>query len=265
MLRRAATDTGASDPFVLQLAAFEGPLDLLLHLLDQQRLDITEVSLLAVTEQYLAHLRAGEVVDLDALSEFIAVGARLLLLKSRALLPRDPSEEPIAGDDDEDPAALVARLQEYRRFKEAAEFLRALEVEHRQGYRRAATPPELPLPPGLDGVTLPTLVSLLQQALDRVPAPRPAPAVMPRERVRLADRVAALAARLEREGRVSFRALVVSAATRIDVIVEFLAVLELIKARFLEARQAEAFGDIELVRVPGGEVPATLDDALVEA
>ncbi|MBM4415064.1 MAG: segregation/condensation protein A [Chloroflexi bacterium] len=264
MLRRAAA-AEAGEQFVLQLAAFEGPLDLLLHLLDEQQLDITEVSLLAVTKQYLAHLRAGEQLDLDALAEFIAVGARLLLLKSRALLPRDPSEEPVAGEDEADPLALVARLQEYRRFKEAAEFLRALELEHRHGYRRAAAPPELPPAPGLEGVTLTALVLLLQQALERVPAPRPEPAVVPRERVRLADCIAALAERVAREGRVSFRALIGGATTRVKVIVEFLAVLELIKARVLEARQTEAFGDIELVRVPGDAVAATLDDALVGA
>src|SRR5438477_232358 len=92
------TDSAAS--FVLQLSVFEGPLDLLLHLLDEQQLDITEVSLLAVTEQYLAHLRNTDHLNLDALGEFITVGARLLLLKSRALLPRDPDETVTTPEDD---------------------------------------------------------------------------------------------------------------------------------------------------------------------
>jgi segregation and condensation protein A len=255
----------AGGAFVLQLPVFEGPLDLLLHLLDQQQLDITEVSLLAVTEQYLAHLRAAERLNIDALAEFVSVGARLLLLKSRALLPRDPDAPAAAADEESDPAALVAALVEYRRYKQAAEHLRTLDAGHHRSYRRVAAPPELPLPLGLTGVTAGALAELVRQALERVPAEPAAarPGVVPRERVRLADRVAALAERVEREGRVSFRSLVAGAATRVAVIVEFLAVLELIKARFLEARQAAAFGDIELLRLAeaAGAAEAAADAA----
>ena len=245
------------DAFVLQLPAFEGPLALLLHLLEQQELDITEVSLLAVTEQYLAHLRDTDRLNLDALAEFITVGARLLLLKSRALLPRDPDEAPPATDDEDDPANLVRALQEYRRFKQAAEHLRMLEAEHRTGYRRSAPPPELPLPPGLDGVTLASLVDLFKQALTRVPDDRPARAI-PRPRVRLADRMRALVDQLDRDGRTSFLALIGDAPTRTSVVVEFLAVLELIKVGYLAAEQGEVFGDIDLVRLEGATVPESI-------
>lgn len=249
---------GAEGGFVLQLAAFQGPLDLLLHLLDERALDITAVSLLAVTEQYLSYLRDAEQLDLDALAEFIAVGARLLLLKSRALLPRDPDAAPPPADDEEDPATLVRALQEYRRFKQVAGHLHDLEGEHRTGYRRAAPPPELPLPPGLEGVTLASLVDLVRQVLTRVPAERPARAI-PRARVRLGDRIRALVERLDREGRASFLALLGDAPTRVSVIVEFLAVLELIKVRYLAAEQSETFGDIDLVRMPGAQAPAAID------
>lgn len=264
----SSTDVPAEDvvsdaSFVLQLPTFEGPLDLLLHLLDQRELEITEVSLLAVTEQYLSFLHDAEHLNIDALSEFISVGARLLLLKSRALLPRDADEAPPSMDDEDDPATLVRALQEYRRFKQVAGHLQELEAEHRTGYRRSAPPPELPLPPGLEGVTLNTLVDLVRQVLSRVPPERPARAI-PRARVRLADRIAALRERLDRDGRTSFLALLGDAPTRISVIVEFLAVLELIKVRYLAAVQSEAFGDIDIVRLSGAEQVGTVELEITE-
>ena len=247
------------DAFVLQLTVFEGPLDLLLHLLDERRLDITEVSLLAVTEQYLSHLRLQERLNADALVEFISIGARLLLMKSRALLPRDPDQTPTDEDDEEDPANLVRALQEYRRFKQAADYLRALEEEHRTAYRRSAPPPELPLAPGLEGVTLNALVELFRKVLERVPEERPTRAAAPRPRVRLQDRIKALVSRLEQSGQMSFLALLGEAPTRLSVIVDFLAVLELIKVRYLRAEQDDAFGDINLIRLEGASAPTEVE------
>ena len=260
--REAGDDPASAPPdhgegFTLRLPAFEGPLDLLLHLIERQELDVTEVSLLTVTEQYLAHLRAGEQVNLSALADFVAVGARLLLLKSRALLPRDESDEPEDAEDG-DAAGLVAALHEYRRYRRAAEHLHALEEEHRTGYRREAAAPETQLPSGLDRTTLDALVELFRDVLGRLPE-QPQAAEVEREPVRLADRVASLVETLEREGRVPFRGLVERATTRLEVIIDFLAVLELIKARFLEARQSDAFGEIELVRLEGARAPTASD------
>ena len=252
-------------PFQLQLPVFEGPLDLLLHLIDERKLDITEVSLLAVTEQYFSYLRGGDSVSADALVEFISVGARLLLMKSRALLPRDPDAAPPDEEDEDDPQNLVKALQEYRRYKQAADYLRDLEDQHRTMHRRSAVPPELPLPPGLDGVTLTSLVDLFRKVLERTPdedaedaRPRAARAV-PRPRVRLQDRIKALVDRLDRDGQMSFLALLGDAPTRTSVIVDFLAVLELIKVHYLRAEQSDAFGDIALVRIEGAETPESVE------
>ena len=117
-------ETESAPAFQLQLPVFEGPLDLLLHLIEREEMDITAVSLVQVTDQYLSHLRSGQQIDATALAEFIAIGARLLYLKSRALLPQpavDEEEEEELGDD------LVQRLREYRRYKEAAGTLREIE------------------------------------------------------------------------------------------------------------------------------------------
>ena len=239
--------------FALDLPKFQGPLELLLHLIERRELDITEVSLVTVTEQYLAHVREGDRIDLGALASFIGMGARLLLLKSRALLPRDPEDEDEA--DENDPQALLDALAEYRRYREAAEHLRDLEAEHRTGYRREAAPPELPLPSGLDGVTTDQLYALFREVLERLPEEEP-PTEVEREAVLLRDRVSLLTERLERERTIPFRELIGAATSRVMVIVDFLAVLELIRRHYLEARQDEAFGEITLARIAGATPPA---------
>lgn len=247
-----AAQTGPGDPFRLQLATFEGPLDLLLHLIERDELDVTAVSLLAVTEQYMAHLRSTDQINLAALADFIGVGARLLLLKSRALLPREDDGSP-ERDEDSEARELIDALREYRRYKEAAAFFRERDGGH-ASYRRQATPPKVTLPTGLDSVTLDSLAELIREVLARLPEDEPV-AELRREPVRLRDRMSSLVDTLERDGRTSFRRLVESATSRVVVIVDFLAVLELIKSRYLEARQAEAFGDIDLVRREGVAPP----------
>ena len=234
----------------LPAGAFEGPLDLLLHLIERNELDVTEVSLLQVTEQYLAYLRAAEEINLGALADFVAIGARLLLLKSRALLPHDEEEFEVEEDEGED---LVKALREYRRFKEAAEFLRERDTGH-QTYRREVAPPQVALPSGLDRVTLDSLVDVLREVMERLPEEEPTGVLAP-ERVRLRDRLRGVVELLEREGRTSFRQLVEHATSRVTVIVDFLAILELIKSRYLEATQSERFGDIDLVKIEGAPIP----------
>ncbi len=243
---------------VLHLPAFDGPLDLLLHLIEREDLDITAVSLLAVAEQYLAQLRSAESINMAALSDFVAMGARLLLLKSRALLPReDVPDDGAVEEDAADPEALVAALQEYRRYKQAAQHLGTLQEEHRAGYRRAAAPPELPLPTGLETVSLDGLMNLFKSVLERLPPEEVRPAVR-REPIRLRDRIARLVGRLDAAGQTSFLALIGEARSRVEVVVDFLAVLELIKARYLEATQEESFGDIHLRRMADAR-PAALE------
>lgn len=249
----ATPEPPADDAFRFDLPAFEGPLDLLLHLIERTELDITEVSLLNVTEQYLAHLRSQDQINLGALAEFIAIGARLLLLKSRALLPQD--EQPAVEEEDEgnDIRALVAALKEYRRFKQAAEFLRDRDGTS-GAYRRVVPPPKVPMPTGLEAITLSSLVDVIREIMDRIPEEEPVGEVR-HEPVRLRDRMSRLVTRLDAERRTSFRRLIEGATTRTEVIVDFMAVLELIKQRYLEAVQSESFGDIDLVRLEGAIAP----------
>ena len=244
-----ATEAQEEDAFALDLPKFQGPLELLLHLIERRELDITEVSLVTVAEQYLAHVRTGDHIDLGALAAFISTGARLLLLKSRALLPPEPDDRDDDADD-RDPQALLDALVEYRRYRRAAQHLRDLEDEHRSAYRREAAPPELPPASGLDGINTDQLYTLFREVLERLPAEEPQPELA-REPVLLRDRVSLLTARLERERTVSFRELIGAATSRLVVIVDFLAVLDLVRRGYLEARQDGAFGEITLARIEG--------------
>ncbi len=243
----------------LSLPYFEGPLDLLLHLIEREELDITTVALVQIADQYLGYLHQSEQLNLDALADFIYIGARLMLLKSRALLPRPPAPDSAGELDDDDGEDLAEQLREYRRFKEAAGQLRAIESAGLHSYPRVAPPPELPPPLGLEGVTLDLLRQMVEQALARVPEEPEPHAVIRPHKVTVREKVALIRERLAAEGRLSFRALIAEARSRMEVIVSFMAVLELIKSRVLEAEQDAIFADIVLL--PAEDDALTSDDS----
>jgi segregation and condensation protein A len=241
----------------LALPFFEGPLDLLLHLIEREELDITNVALVAVADQYMEILHQSEQINLDALAEFISIGARLLLLKSRALLPRPRVDD---GEPEEDDLGdeLTRQLLEYKLFKEAAGQLRAIETAGLHSYPRIAPPPELPPPPGLDGVTVDLLRQMVEIALTReVEHHEPVHVIRP-HKITVSEKVELLRARLEAEGSVSFRSVIDACHSRMEIIVSFMAVLELIKSRVLDAVQDGTFTDILLV--PSGEEALEVGD-----
>lgn len=233
--------------FQLTLPIFEGPLDLLLHLIEREELDITNIALVTVADQYMQYLHEAEQINLDQLADFIYIGARLLFIKSRALLPKPRADE-IIDDEEEDPSDDLARqLIEYKRFKEAAGQLRAIETAGLHSYPRIAPPSELPAPTGLDGVTIDLLRQMVESALHRTPDEAEPVQVIRPHRITVREKVAQIRERLAAERRVSFRALIEECRTRMEIIISFMAVLELIKSRELDALQDAAFGDIVLV------------------
>ncbi|HWO94597.1 MAG TPA: ScpA family protein [Dehalococcoidia bacterium] len=245
--RTLDSERGAAASRTLRLDNFEGGLDLLLHLIEKQNLDITAISLARVTDQYLQILHSDTSVDAGALADFIAIGSKLLLIKSRALLPQP---ELSAGGDQEDETAvdLTEALLEYRKFKEAAKLLRSREDSNLRAYPRAVPPPGVELPPGLDDVTGETLLRLFQEALSREEQVRPTPLrPIERDTITLRDKVAQLRTAIRRSRMLSFRRLVAGCQSRVEIVVQFMAVLELIKSGEVEARQAALFADIELV------------------
>lgn len=240
-----------TEGYQLTLPTFEGPLDLLLHLIEREELDITNIALVAVTDQYMAYLHSGEQINIDALADFIAIGAKLLLLKSRALLPRPPAGETEAEPEDDDEGDLARQLVEYKLFKEAAGRLRDIETAGLHSYPRLAPPPELPAPTGLDGVTLSLLQDMVLAALSRQPEEETATVIHP-NRITVRDKIRLIRELLAADGRASFAALIGECRSRMEIIVSFMAVLELIKSRVLDAHQDAAFADIVLV--PTGDV-----------
>ncbi len=241
--------------YAVDLPAFQGPVQLLLHLIEREELDISEISLVAVTEQYLRAITQLEELDPDALAGFLDVASRLLYIKSNRLLPRprvDEEEEEDAGD------ALIRHLIEYRQFKQAANSLKDRAAAGRRAFVRPAAPPpsglRTPRPPDLSGVDLPSLQAALMRALERIPVERPAPKLQPYtitvadqiERVRSHVRLASESGATHAQTKIAFSALLGKGYSRIEVIVTFLAVLELIKLRELRFSQTGTFGEIML-------------------
>jgi segregation and condensation protein A len=230
----------------ISLPVFQGPLDLLLHLIERDDLDITDVSLVTVTDQYLRAIHDGKGFDPGALAEFVSVGAKLIFLKSRALLPRPPQEAELLDEDDDVGRELVEMLREYKRFLEVVAVLEERQDAGVRVYPRMAAAPSLTPGTGLTSVTMEKLCAIMVDMLGRTPAePR---AILPRDAaMTLSDRVHELRERLRRTGRFSFRRVIVECRDRLEVVVSFMAILELLKSGECDARQNAAWADIEVV------------------
>jgi len=229
-----------SPSYQVQLPTFEGPLDLLLQLVEREELDITTVSLAQVTDQYLAYLEEMERRRVKDLADFLVVAAKLLLIKSLALLPRPPSLAPETenvGDD------LVQQLQAYKRFKEIASLLHERERQGLHSYVRIAPLPRPEAQLDLGDVTVDDLLAAVREALDAMPAPPVGEVVTPIT-VTIDQQIAHIEAQLARRRQVPFREVLSEATTRIEVIVTFLALLELIKQDRARVLQEELFGEI---------------------
>jgi segregation and condensation protein A len=233
----------------IEVTGFSGPVDTLLELIDNQQLDITALSLAEVADQYWREIETAE-MDADTLSEFINIGSRLLYIKSCALLPgaRQPAAD-LNAEIDQAAEELTAMLEEHKRFKDAFDLFRQLEEEGRRTFARMTPVRNVPLPPGLEGVTLDTLLSAVKEALAKAPPePEEAEGVLHIEPVTVNEKIAEVSKALaQNSGRLPFRPLLAACKTRTEIVVLFLAVLELIKGGTLWAEQEQAFGDIELI------------------
>jgi len=233
----------------ISVEGFDGPVDLLLELIEGQDLDITSLSVAQVADQYWTAIDSVDDVDADEITEFIAFGSKLLLVKSSALLaaPKvddDDLEERIDEVSDE----LTELLREHRRFRDAVDLFRALEEDGGRTYARQAPTPKVQLPPGLEGITLDSLRNAVKEAIARTPE-EPEEAVIQIEPVTVSEKVEELDSALAKgKGRLRFAPLLEACESRTEIVVLFLAVLELIKAGQLWADQDTAFGDIVLSR-----------------
>ncbi len=238
-------------PYEVTTPVFDGPFDLLLHLILREQVELYEISLTKIVDAYLAELEAMERVNLDVATEFLLIAATLIELKTRRLLPGDDDldlDDELALWSERD--LLLSRLVECKTFKDAAQALHLLADEAGRSYPRVAGPEErfLDLTPDLlDGVT----PHDLHQAFLRAVAPKPQPRIdlehVAPIRASVAEAVVELLEELPRVGRISFRALTGALVERLDVVVRFLAVLELFKQGFVDLDQPRTFGEIQIL------------------
>lgn len=245
------TQKTTSATYKIELPAFAGPLDLLLHLIERQELDVTAISLVTVTEQYLAQIEKMKEDRIDHLVDFLVIAARLLLIKSRALLPKTPAAFPEA-EQEEDPAeALVRQLRQYRQFKVAAGWLRSRENEGMRTYLRVAPPPKIEGSLDLSGISVQTLIQAMRAALERVGERDESVSLVRPRRITIDGQMDRLRQRLKRFATARFEELLPAKANRLEVTVTLLAILEMIKRREIAVRQVTLFGPIEIVAVTG--------------
>lgn len=233
--------------YTIDLPEFAGPLDLLLHLIEREELDITAISLARVTGQYLEQVERLKENRVEQLIDFLVVGARLALIKSRALLPQ-PAILPGDGEAEEDPAeALVRQLRAYKRFKEAAGWLQAREERGLRTYLRVAPPPKLEGRLDMSGITVDTLLRAVRAALERTEALEDSVSLVQPRRLTIEQQINRLRFRVRRDERVRFEDLLSRRTSPVEVAITLLAVLELIKRREVHALQPQMFGPIEIV------------------
>jgi segregation and condensation protein A len=250
---------GAQNGYEVHTPVFDGPLDLLLRLIEKNELDITKVALAKVTDEFLEqvdHMRAT--MQIEVIADFLFVAAKLLWIKSRALLPKPPASAKLADEEDDVGDELIRQLRAYKQYKSAAGWLRERDGAGLRSYVRGGY---LPRPTrvtlDLGGVDLADLHEAAEIALLPSEAPRPENAIQ-RPRISIAQQITLIRKRLERWVRVSFRRLLSDAPSRLEAVVTLQAILELIKQQVVAAQQEELFGDITIqALVPPQQITVT--------
>ena len=238
-----------------KLEHFEGPLDLLLHLIEKNKVNIYDIPIVDITAQYLDYVRHMEREDLNVVSEFLVMAATLLDIKAKMLLPKEVDEE---GEEIDPRAELVQRLLEYKRYRLMADELADREDgAQKHLYKPSTLPPEVAKyePPVdldklLDGLTLAKLQRIFEQVMkrkeDKIDPIRSNFGTIHREPVSLEQKIGNVLLYARRKRRFSFRELLEGQPDKLEVVVTFLAVLELMKIGKIHLSQEETFGDMDI-------------------
>lgn len=238
-----------------KLQAFEGPLDLLLHLIEKNKVNIYDIPIVEITEQYIDYVKHMDKQDLDVVSEFLVMAATLLDIKAKMLLPKNPEVE----EEEEDPRLeLVEKLLEYKRYKYMSYELRDRQIDAAKSMYRAPSIPEevkkyeapIELDKLLSGITLQKLNQIFNDVLkrqeDKIDPIRSKFGQIQKEEVNLEDKMKFVEDYVIKSGNCSFRQLLGSQCSKIQVIVTFLAILELMKVGKITIKQENIFDDIEI-------------------
>ena len=227
----------------VKLNVFDGPLDLLLHLIEKNKVNIYDIPIVTITEQYLEYVNNMEEEDLDVMSEFLVMAATLIKIKSKMLLPKD-EEDP---EDEEDPREeLVRRLLEYKMYKYAAGELKDLEIEGNKAFFKKATiPAEVISKADVDLQKLNEIFkSVMRKQVDKVDPIRSKFKEIEREEISLEEKMAEVREEVRGLEGINFRTLLEMQASKMNIIVTFLAILELMKIGAIAIRQEDIFGEI---------------------
>ena len=236
--------------YEVRLEAFEGPLDLLLHLIREHEIDIYDIPIAAITEQYLEYIRLMETLDLALAGEFLEMAATLIRIKVRMLLP-PPIDESV---EEEDPREqLVRQLVEYKKFKEAAQTLSGYEIDRRDHFQHgvdtrvyhSSDEDEIETGDFLRDLTLFDLVDCLREVLARIPERIDVHEVN-LDQISVEDQLEFIRERIRTSDVTTFRALFISASGRAEIVATFIALLELIRLGEIVAAQSSVFGEIEI-------------------
>jgi segregation and condensation protein A len=231
--------------YTVTIPVYDGPLDLLLQLIEHAELNITAVALAQVTDQYLAYIHQMQ-VPADEISAFLVIAAKLLQIKSEALLPRPPIREV----DEEDPGEALARqLRIYKRFKELANWLNDREAHHLRTYLRVAPPPKIEGRLDLSDITLADLLAAAEGIFAEQAEKQALETVISAPRITIREKIAWIAAALQKEPHATFSSLLGEEPSRLEVVVTFLALLELVKRYRVAARQEGLFSDIQIEKM----------------
>lgn len=240
--------------YTVRLKAFEGPLDLLLHLIEKEQLDIQDIPIASITAQYLEYLDTLRELDLEVTSEFLVMAATLLAIKARTLLPKPALDEKLSEEESDPRQELVQRLLEYKRFKEAALFLKERQQVHGKIYTKenniemyqALFCPPKPLA----GVDIFTLIDALQQVLKRAAQVKP-PVVRAAE-ISVEDKMAEVLRCLVLHPKgMTFQSVFAQKACKAEIAVTFFAILELLHQGKVELIQQQQFAEIVILPVKG--------------
>ncbi len=230
--------------YQVQLDEFKGPLPLLLELIEKRKLDVTSVSLAKVTDDFLAYLKEREEVSLQNLAEFLFVASQLILIKSKVLLPFFE----LTAEEEEDIKELEERLREYKKFKKAARQLGRRWQQQRIAFCREQTIP-IQVKPSFPPLEKTELAKALTSLLKRDETPAVLAEETIEKTISLEEKLASLKKSISQRVEISFRELVKNSQDKAEVVVSFLAILEMLKQRFITVRQEGAFGEISIKRL----------------
>ena len=238
-----------SQEYKVKLEVFEGPLDLLLYLIKKDEVDIYDISLERITAQYLEFMEAFKVLDLELAGEFVVMAANLIYLKSRALLPVSV-QPPDEDAEEEDPRwDLIRQLVEYKKFKDAAAHLSQREMDQSNLFARMTESPEAALPERpLGDVSVFDLINAFNNVLKRIASKSEDLREIFEENYTVSDKIDFIMKMMASDVPLKFSELFANVASRTEIVVTFLALLELIRLKQLKAIQQEVFGEIELRR-----------------